>query len=86
MIYLFEFVLSNGESLFLTSSNSIITQEYKKYSDKKIKKKLTEKELNILEKHRNKEENHENERLNRIKKQNIKIEESYNLANRLLLK
>lgn len=31
MIYLFEFVLSNGESLFLTSSNSIITQEYKKY-------------------------------------------------------
>lgn len=62
------------------------TQEYKKYSDKKIKKKLTEKELNILEKHRNKEENHENERLNRIKKQNIKIEESYNLANRLLLK
>lgn len=62
------------------------TEEYKKYSDNKIKKKLTEKEIKHMEKRQGKMDKEELERLERIKKKDRDIEEAFNLANRLMLK
>ena len=62
------------------------TEEYKKYSDNKIKKGLTKKELKELDNIKLLEEKNELERLNRIKKQNIEIEKKYNIANQLFIK
>ena len=61
-------------------------KEYKKYSDTKIKKGLTDKELKQLEKKQKLEEEHELNRLDRIKKQNEEIAIAYEKANKLLLK
>ena len=62
------------------------TTEYKKYSDKKIKDVLTEKELKHIEKNKKKEAKEEKERLKRIQEKNIKITEAYNIANQLFIK
>ncbi len=62
------------------------TEEYKKYSDKKIKKTFTEKELKHIDKKKNKEEKDELERLERIKQYNILMEKKYESANRFFLK
>ena len=62
------------------------TEEYKKYSDNKIKKKLTDKEVKHMEKRQSKMDKEELERLERIKKKDREIEEAFNLANRLMLK
>lgn len=62
------------------------TEEYKKYSDKKIKRKLTDKELKNIEKKQYKLDKEELERLERIKIKDREIEGAFNLANKLLLK
>lgn len=61
-------------------------QDYQNYSDKKINKKYNSKELNLIEKKREKEQLLENERLSRIKKQNLNILNAYNKANSIFLK
>ena len=62
------------------------TDEYKKYSYKKIKKKFNSKELKIIEDNKLLEEKLENERLERIKKKDVQILDAYNKANALMLK
>jgi len=61
-------------------------KEYKKYSDNNIKKKLTDNELKLIEKKKKLDAENEFKRLERIKIQNKKISDNYELANRLLLK
>ena len=61
-------------------------KEYKKYSDTKIKKGLTDKELKLLEKKQKLEEEHEINRLDRIKRQNEEIANAFEKANKLMLK
>ena len=62
------------------------TQEYQKYSDKKINKKYNSKELDLIEKKKEKDEQYENDRLERIKKKNLNIFDAYNKANSIFLK
>jgi len=62
------------------------TQEYQKYSDKRINKKYNNKELNLIEKKKEKNEQCENDRLERIKTQNLNISNAYNKANSIFLK
>lgn len=62
------------------------TQEYQKYSDKKMKKQYDSKELEKINLKKEKEEQKEIERLDRIKKQNINIQNAYNKANSLFLR
>lgn len=62
------------------------TQEYKKYSDKKIKKQYNSKELEKINKIKEKEEHDEIERIERIKKQNLDILKAYNKSNSIFLK
>lgn len=61
-------------------------KEYKKYSDNKIKKGLSNKELKQLDIKKMKDDEKEIERLDRIKKQNIDISIAYEKANNLLLR
>lgn len=61
-------------------------QEYEKYSDKKIKRGLSDKEKKLLEEKKLKEEKEEFARLERMKMYDKKIEKSYEKANRLFLK
>jgi curved DNA-binding protein CbpA len=61
-------------------------QEYEKYSDSKIKRGLNSREKNLIEKKKNEEEKQEFERIERIKKQDIAIQQSHDRANRILLK
>lgn len=60
-------------------------QEYEKYSDSKIKRGLNSKEKKLIEKRKTDEENREFERIERIKKQDIAIQQSHDRANRILL-
>jgi len=60
--------------------------EYKKYSDRKLNKKYTSKELDLISKKEQEEEQNELERLERIKKQNVEILKAYNKANSLMLR
>lgn len=60
--------------------------EYKKYSDRKLNKKYTSKELDLINKKEQEEEQKELERLERIKKQNVEILKAYNKANSLMLR
>jgi len=59
--------------------------EYKKYSDSKIEKQLSQKELKHQELKRIKEEKEEMMRLKRLEKYDKRIEKSYNKANKLFL-
>jgi curved DNA-binding protein CbpA len=59
--------------------------EYKKYSDSKIEKQLSQKELKNQELKRIKEEKEEMMRLKRLEKYDKRIEKSYNKANKLFL-
>jgi curved DNA-binding protein CbpA len=61
-------------------------QEYEKYRDKKIKQTLNEKERRYIDEQKRLEEQHEFERLERIKLQNIAIQKAHEKANRLMLK
>jgi curved DNA-binding protein CbpA len=61
-------------------------QEYQKYSDKKMKKQYDNKELEKINLKKEKDEQEEIQRLDRIKKQNIKIQNAYNKANSLFLR
>jgi curved DNA-binding protein CbpA len=60
--------------------------EYKKHSDRKLNKKYTSKELDLISKKEQEEEKKELDRLERIKKQNIEILKAYNKANSLMLR
>ena len=60
-------------------------EEYKKYSDTKIEKQLSQKELKIQELKRIKEEKEEMMRLKRLENYDKRIEKSYNKANKLFL-
>ena len=64
--------------------NSI--EEYQKYRDKKLKKGLTDKELNYLENKKIREEQEERARLERIENENRRIKINNEKASRLLLK
>jgi curved DNA-binding protein CbpA len=61
-------------------------QEYEKYRDKKIKQTLNEKERRYLDDQKKLEEQHEFERQERIRTQNLAIQKAHEKANRLMLK
>jgi curved DNA-binding protein CbpA len=60
-------------------------QEYEKYRERKVKHSLTDKEKKLLEEKKLKEEKAEFDRLERLKLYDMKIEKSYEKANRLFL-
>lgn len=60
-------------------------EEYEKYRNKVIKKSLSEKERKIIDEQKALEEKREYERQERIKRQNLAIQASYEKANRLFL-
>tara|TARA_B000000477_G_C6095494_1_gene229681 strand:- start:1834 stop:2742 length:909 start_codon:yes stop_codon:yes gene_type:complete len=61
-------------------------EEYEKYSNKKIKKKLSSSEIKRIDEIKKNEEIIELQRLERLKKQSIDIEKNYEKANRLFLR
>jgi curved DNA-binding protein CbpA len=61
-------------------------EEYENYRDKKIKKKLSSKELQMQQLKKEREEKEENERLNRLKLYDENITRMHDKANRLLIK
>lgn len=61
-------------------------EEYEKYRDSKVKKGLTNKEKELIEKQSQREEEIEFERQERIRKQNRAIQLAHDKANRLLIK
>jgi curved DNA-binding protein CbpA len=60
-------------------------QEYEKYRDKKVKQTLNEKERRYLDDQKKLEEQHEFERQERIRTQNLAIQKAHEKANRLML-
>ena len=61
-------------------------KEYQKYRDSKSKQALSSKEKKYIEKRKDDEENHEFERQERIRMQNIAIQKAHEKANRLLIR
>ncbi len=60
-------------------------EEYEAYRDRKLKRGLTEKERRYMEEKKNREEQEEYDRLERIRQQNLAIQKAHDKANRLLL-
>jgi curved DNA-binding protein CbpA len=73
------------ESIIKNNKHFKNIDEYKKYSDSKIEKQLSHKELKLQQIKKNREENEEMQRLKRLEEYDKRIEKSYNKANKLFL-
>jgi len=76
--------LINPDGVKIKSYKNV--DEYEKYRDTRIKKGLSDREKSVIEKRKELEERKEFERIERIKKQDIAIQQAHEKANKMLIK